>query len=83
MSRRRPLVFWIRTVHRWISLTFVALAAVLIFGLAPLGTPLGDGLSALAIVLLVLLIVSGLWVATHHYAVKLRRRRATVPMAGS
>ena len=82
MPRRRPLIFWVRTVHRWTALFFVALAAVLIVGVAPLGTPAGDGLSTIAIVALLLLIVTGLWVAIHHYTVQytaaaVRRRRST------
>ena len=77
MLRRRPLMFWVRSIHRWISLAFVTLAAILLIGVAPLGTPLGDGLSALAIVALVLLMITGLWVAIHHYTVGFRRRRGS------
>ncbi|PZU47904.1 MAG: hypothetical protein DI566_04920 [Microbacterium sp.] len=75
MARTRPVIAWVRRIHRWISLAFTAVAAVVIFGGAPAGTPFGDTLAGIAIALLLLLLISGLWMAIHHYTVAVRRRR--------
>ncbi|MBS1905662.1 MAG: hypothetical protein JST33_03640 [Actinobacteria bacterium] len=83
MSRKRSLTAWVRILHRWISMLFVVVAAALIvpgaFGVDTTTSPLG----LVALLMLVLLAVSGVWTAVHHYAVKLRhpRRRSGVPAA--
>lgn len=74
MNRTRPIIGWVRSIHRWISLAFVASAALTLTALPP-GTPAGDVVSTIAIALLLLLLVSGLWVAVHHYVVRARRPR--------
>ncbi|MGC4013770.1 MAG: hypothetical protein QM755_04520 [Luteolibacter sp.] len=75
MTRKRSVVFWIRTIHRWVSMAFVVLAVVVIF-FAPVGTPAGDVLGVVAIALLLALIITAGWVAIHHYSVRFRRGRA-------
>ena len=80
MSRRRPLVFWNRAVHRWLSMIFIVVAAIVIvqgaLGIEP--DPLWGGL---ALALLVLLAISGIWTAVHHYTVKLRSASRRRPAA--
>jgi|GEM_PF-3542135 len=83
MSRRRPLIAWIRILHRWISMLFTVLAASLLtpalFGVDTTSNPLG----LVALLLLVLLVVTGVWTAAHHYAVKFRApRRARARRTG-
>ncbi len=63
---------WIRIVHRWISMLFVVLAAILIIQIAPPG-PATDALAVAAIIVLVLLLASGVWMAVHHYLARFRR----------
>ena len=75
----RSLNRWIRMLHRWISMTFVVLAAVLIIQVVPQG-PAFNTVAVVAILCLVLLVLSGGWMAVHHYLVRFRRprvRRAT------
>lgn len=64
----------VRIAHRWISLTFVVAAAVLIVQIVPPGDATTI-LSTVAIALLLLLVASGLWMAVHHYVVKFRYAR--------
>lgn len=56
-------------------MAFVVVAAILIVGILPLGTPAGDVLSTVAIVLLVGLLITGIWMAVHHYTAGARGRR--------
>ena len=78
MSRKRSQTAWVRILHRWISMVFVVVAGTLIvqtaIGVDTAQNPFG----LVALALLVLMAVSGAWVAVHHYAVRLRhpRRRA-------
>lgn len=74
MSRKRSLSAWIRLVHRWISLVFVATAAVLILQTSFTGSSDGS-LGLIALVLLLALALTGSWTAVEHYLVKLRHRR--------
>lgn len=84
MTRTHSLIFWVRAVHRWISMGFVVVAAVLLLGVAPLGTPVGDAISFVAISLLLLLVISGAWMAVHHYTAGARaRRRRQSPTAAA
>lgn len=76
MAGKKSVIFWVRSVHRWISLAFVAVAAVLIIGSALLGEAATAALPPVAIVLLVGLIMSGAWMAIHHYRIAWRRRGA-------
>lgn len=76
--RKRSLTAWLRIVHRWISMGFIALAAYLILQTVLTGVS-DPTVSTVAIVLLVLLIVTGTWMAVHHYIVKLRRRGSARP----
>jgi hypothetical protein len=79
MGRRtRSLNRWIRMLHRWISMTFVALAAVLIIQVVPQG-PVFNTVSVVAILFLVLLALTGGWMAVHHYLVRLRHPRVRRP----
>lgn len=75
MTARRPVIFWVRRVHRWVSLAFVPIAAVLILGSAALGEAAVAVLSAAAISLLALLLASGAWIAVQFYTAPLRRAR--------
>lgn len=75
MSRTRPLTAWVRILHRWISMVFVVVAAALIVQGA-VGVDTGTSpLGLVALALLVLMAISGVWVAVHHYTVKLRAPR--------
>lgn len=76
--RKRSFIAWLRIVHRWISMGFVALAAYLI--LQTVLTGVSDlTVGTVAIVLLVLLIVTGAGMAVHHYVVRLRHRGRARP----
>ena len=75
MGRRtHSLNRWIRILHRWISMTFVVVATLLIIQVVPPGAAF-NAVSVIAILLLVLLIITGLWMAVHHYSVRFRRPR--------
>lgn len=69
--RTRPVIARVRTVHRWISMTFVVVAMTLILPVLPAG-PVFSAASAVAIALLLGLLVTGIWIAVHHYTVKHR-----------
>jgi len=71
--RTRPLIAVIRTIHRWTSMTFVVIGTITILPVLPEG-PVRDTVTLLAIAVLVLLLITGLWIAVRHYALKLRRR---------
>lgn len=75
MTARRPVIFWVRRFHRWVSLAFVPIAAVLILGGAALGEVAVAALSTVAIALLVLLLASGAWIGVQFYTAPLRRAR--------
>ncbi|WP_404433630.1 hypothetical protein LG299_03725 [Microbacterium lacus] len=72
--QRRSATRWIRIIHRWISMTFVVVAAFLILPVIPPG-PAYDAVSTVAIVLLLGLLVTGIWMSIHHYVVKSRAPR--------
>lgn len=74
--QRRSATRWIRIIHRWISMTFVVVAASLILPVIPAG-PVYDAVSTVAIALLLALLVTGIWMAVHHYVVKARAPRRT------
>jgi hypothetical protein len=65
-------------LHRWISMTFVVLAAVLIIQVVPQG-PAFNTVSVIAILFLVLLVLTGGWMAVHHYLVRFRHPRVRRP----
>ena len=80
MARRGSVSRGIRVAHRWISMAFTVLAAVLILPVLPQGA-LFSTVSAVALVLLVLMLLTGVWMAVRHYVMKLRRpRRSTAPV---
>lgn len=84
MTRTRPFSAWVRIVHRWISMAFVIAAALVIVPVLPQGA-VWDTVSFVAIALLVLLLVSGIWMAVHHYIARSRaasRRSARSAVAG-
>ena len=76
--RKRSFTAWLRIVHRWISMTFIVVAAVAILQLAPAG-PITDVVVAVALVLLIALALSGIWMAAQHYIVKFRYARRPQP----
>lgn len=71
--RSRPVIAVVRTVHRWTSLTFVVIGTITILPVLPEG-PVRDAVTLLAIIVLILLVGTGLWIAVRHFATKLRRR---------
>lgn len=68
---------WIRQVHRWLSIAFTVAAVINIIALGQQKPALWIGL--LALVPLILLLISGLYLFALPYAVKWRgARRASV-----
>lgn len=74
MARRGSFSRGVRTTHRWISIAFAVLAATLILPVLPQGAVF-DSVSAAAVVLLVAMLLTGMWMAVRHYAMKARRPR--------
>ncbi len=83
-NRKRPVTQRIRTLHRWISLVFIAIAAALIVDVL-LHETASEALSFAALAGLVLLLLSGGWLALHHYrtAGRARRRRTSSAVAST
>lgn len=81
-SRKRPVIHRIRTLHRWLSLVFIAIATALIVDVLMHETA-SDALSFAALVGLVLLLLSGGWLALHHYRTAGRARRRGAPAVAS
>ncbi len=78
---RGSVVRWVRTIHRWLSLAFTVVAIVALVGpMAGLPESATGPIATAAVVLIVLLLASGLWVAIHHYTLKFRRNRAVGPV---
>ncbi len=77
--RKRPFIAKLRTFHRWTSMIFVVFAAILILPVIPAGAAFNI-VSVVAIVLLVTLLMTGIWMAVHHYVVvgRARGRRSTM-----
>ena len=69
--RKRSVSAWVRILHRWISLAFVVAAALVIIPVIPQGA-VWNTISAIAILLLILLLLTGIWTAAHHYVVRFR-----------
>ncbi|WP_448003245.1 hypothetical protein [Agromyces bauzanensis] len=82
--RSRSFSAWLRIVHRWVAMTFVVAAALVILQVVPAG-PAVDLITTAAVVLLIALILTGIWMAAHHYLIKLRYRRrpARAPVSTS
>ncbi len=76
-NRKRPVIQRIKTLHRWISLFFTVIAVELVVDTAINGTA-SDSLSLAALVSLVLLLLTGIWLIVHHYTStsRAKRRRA-------
>ena len=72
-DRKRPVIQRIRTLHRWISLCFSAVAVALIIDALIRGAT-SEMLSLAALLMLVLLLLTGGWLLVHHYTAT---RRAT------
>ena len=69
--RKRSVSAWVRILHRWISLAFVVAAALVIIPVIPQGA-VWNTISTIAILLLILLLLTGIWTAVHHYVVRIR-----------
>ncbi|HMQ66107.1 MAG TPA: hypothetical protein PJ992_07435 [Arachnia sp.] len=78
-TRKRPVIAWVRILHRWISIAFLVIVVVVLVQTAAGGQ--ADPVSgAIALSLLTLLAISGAWTAVYHYAVKAKhaRRKSSV-----
>lgn len=80
--RKRPATQRIRTLHRWISLGFIAVAIGLVIDTLVHETPSSE-LSLMALISLVLLLLTGGWLALHHYTATRRAGRRRAVLAGS
>ncbi|HET8595054.1 MAG TPA: hypothetical protein VFM07_07380 [Intrasporangium sp.] len=80
--RKRPVTQRVRTVHRWISLCFGAIAIALVVD-ALVNETTSAQLSLAALVALVLLLVTGGWLLVHHYTATRRASRRRAVLAGA
>ena len=71
---------WVRQIHRWLSIAFTV--AVIINTVAAVTDSYTNWIGALALVPLILLLVSGLYLFVLPYATKWRSGRRAGPVPG-
>lgn len=73
-GRKSTVAAWVRTVHRWVSLGFIATVLAVLVDLL-VGGSMQEPLSVVAVSGIALLLLTGGWMVTHHHTRRWRSRR--------